>query len=349
MQLYYEVEQDSKFQQVLTKIAGDAGTEVTLTAAKKFNSDPGILPKLTELASEGSFPLSFPKALSLKEYLHQHPNTLPRLPSIRDVQLEKRVFAHIGTVEQSKSFESYERLEYVGDSCIEFVARRLVYHFFPYALEGKMSRICQELVCNETLSKYSCAYGLDERLQLPSNYFESGAHDFSQKFTKLCGDIFEAYCAAVVEADTTNGFQVIRAWLECLWKPILLKHQNKVQMDPDAKVKLMQKLGGKGIKVEFVDEGEKPEKGLTIYSIGVYITGWGWQKEHLGTGTGESKKEAGMWAATHAVTNPTTAVINAVKKQFDAQMAKERAREGGPDPKRVEMLEQAYKSIKYGF
>ena len=55
-----------------------------------------------------------------------------------------------------------------------------------------------------------------------------------------------------------------------------------------------------------------------------------------------------MWAATRALTNPSTALIAAVKKEFDVQVAAEREKEGGPDPKRIEMLEMVFKRVDVG-
>lgn len=348
-QLCYEAEHDSTFAKELSKVAGDGVTQAAQALAKSINSEKPLLSKLTRMTPDGSARISpLPVFPSLAEYLDQCPNSLPILPPILDPKVENMVFTLVSNVHHAEQVQSYERLEYLGDSYIEMCARRLAYQYFPHQMEGELSQLCQTLVKNATLSRFSFAYGFDDRLKLQKGFFESGSKDFKQKFQKIYGDVFEAYAAALVVADPENGFHVLERWLTILWKPILLKHQNRVPFDPDAKLKLTQKLAGKGIKIEWVDEGEKPFKGGAIFTVAVYITGWGWQKERLGSGKGESKKEAGMWASTEALTNPSTAVIAAVKKEFDAQVAEERAKEGGPDPKRIELLEKAFKGIDCG-
>ena len=347
-QLSYEAEHDSNFAEELTKIAGDAVTQTAQALARSIRSDQTVLSKLIQRTPDGTPRVSLlPVYPTLEQYLEQHPDSLPMLPPILDPAIEKQVFSHAANVDAWNLLKSYERLEYLGDSYIEIIARRLAYQYFPDWMEGRLSTLCQELVRNETLSRFSFAYGFDDRLKLPHNFMDSQSKDFRQKFSKMFGDVFEAYAAAVVLTDPANGFHVLERWMTCLWKPILLKHQHKVPYDPDAKLKLTNKIAGKGIKIEYVDEGRKPFRGGTIYSVGVYLTGWGWQKEHLGSGKGESKKEAGMWAATEALTNPATPVISAVKKEFDAKVAAEREKEGGPDPQRIEMLEKAFKGFQY--
>lgn len=88
------------------------------------------------------------------------------------------------------------------------------------------------------------------------------------------------------------------------------------------KVQLAQAIGGKGIKIEYKDEGEpKKEKrtGLPWYTVGIYLTGWGVQNFKLGFGSALSKKEAGSKAAQAALENKKTlGRFEQKKKEFDA-------------------------------
>ena len=350
-QLSDELQRDQKLSKQINKIGGDAVAEALSTLATALNSKKSLHSELVGLTHDGSANVtSIPVFPSLEKYLEQFPNSLPQLPPILDPKIEKMVFTHVGSLTlASEATLSYERLEFVGDAYIEIIARRLGYQYFPEALEGTLAKLREELVNNATLAQFSFQYGFDERLTFPHHFIEGGANDFRARFQKMFGDVFEAYAAAIVETDPENGFHVLERWLMALWKPRLLRHRNKVPMDDEAKTKLAQKLGGKGIRVNYVDEGEQVHRGYKTFAVGVYIEGWGWQNELLGTGKGSSKKEAGMWAATNALTNPTTAVIAHIKKEFDIQVAAERAKEGGPDPKRIEMLDAAFKGVEVGF
>jgi ribonuclease-3 len=57
----------------------------------------------------------------------------------------------------------------------------------------------------------------------------------------------------------------------------------------------------------------------------VYLTGWGWTHEHLGSGVGKSISDAGMRAASQALQNPLTAQIAAVKREYDEKAERERS------------------------
>ena len=350
-QLSDEFQRDQKLSKQINKIGGDAVVGALSTLAAAISSNKTLHSSLIGLTHDGSADVTpTPTFPSLEKYLEQFPNSLPQLPPILDPKIEKMVFTHVGSLTLASEHSlSYERLEFVGDAYIEIIARRLGYQYFPEASEGGLAQLRQELVNNATLAQFSFQYGFDERLTFPQHFIEGGAKDFRARFQKMFGDVFEAYAAALVETDPENGFHVLERWLMALWKPRLLQLRNKVPMDDEAKTKLAQKLGGKGIRVNYVDEREEVHKGYITYTVGVYIDGWGWQNELLGTGEGQSKKEAGMWAATNALTNPTTAVIAHIKKEFDIQVAAERAKEGGPDPKRIEMLEAAFKGVEVGF
>ena len=349
-ELLQEVEHDSELASLLVKTGGESVAQHARNLAAAIGSPKDLVSKEVVGTSDPSPQISAPDPLpSFEEYSQKVPDALPMLPPILDPELERRVFTHIGTTSGSTLVtDSYERLEYLGDSCIEFIARRLCYHLFPEYSEGELGQLCQSLVNNETISKYSFAYGFDNRLRMPSNFFTSGSKDFAKKFTKIYGDVFEAYAAALVLSNPENGLRKLDQWMTCLWKPLLFKERNKVPVDVDAKGKLARKLLGKGIRIDYVDEDENPETGKVIYTVAAYITGWGWQHQLLGKGKAESKKAAGMLAATEALTNPSTAVIAAIKKDFDAQVAAEREKEGGPDLQKIKMLEDAYKGLEIG-
>ncbi|KAI9874151.1 MAG: hypothetical protein M1830_010138, partial [Pleopsidium flavum] len=221
---------------------------------------------------------------------------------------------------------SYERLEFLGDAYLEVIATRLIYSCFPHLSAGRMSQVREALVKNETLAEYAVGYGFDRKAQLPSSH-----QDHGKLWTKTMGDIFEAYVAAVILADPKSGFNTLEAWLADLWIPKLLQQNIAPKRNPDAKQDLARKIMGRDIKVSYVDE-RKPEvireEGKTYFHIGVYLTGWGWNHQHLGSGRGLNKVEAGTQAAIEALANtPLIDKIAAVKQAFDLQVREQRARE----------------------
>lgn len=232
---------------------------------------------------------------------NQQPPSTPDLPDIA-AQYESPVFTHQSALkppDNNNDSKSYERLEFLGDAYIELFATRLIEHKFPHLPVGKMSQLRENLVKNETLAELSSLYSFETRLKASFSLDAS-----SKGWTKIKGDMFEAYVAAVVLSDPVNGFETAEKWLVELWSPLLTEERSVPDMQ--AKVQLSAKIGGKGIRIEYVNE--RPTvflKGDQIYSMGVYLNGWGWDNQHLGSGKGNSKNAAGNYAAANALQNVT--------------------------------------------
>lgn len=259
------------------------------------------------------------------------PSTLPPLPPILDKALESVAFTHPGSLScdtASKVNISYDRLEFLGDAYIELMATRIIFPRFPRLAAGRLSQQREMLVKNETLAEYALAYGFDVKAKLPSTYNTPGK-DNRKLWLKTLGDIFEAFVAAVIISDPEQGFQIVEAWLAALWESKLgsQKREDTETVDPKAKMHLAAKLMGKGIKLNYRDEAapvEIRQEGKLIFQIGVYLTGWGWEDQHLGSGKGLNKQEAGQKAAADAMANPLAAQVASIKRDFDAQLALER-------------------------
>ena len=271
---------------------------------------------------------------------NQAPTVYPDLPPILDSSLENVPFTHAGTIQgkPGTSVASYDRLEFVGDAYIELMATRLIYSLYPQLSVGRWSQIRESLVRNDTLAEFSLAYGFDERAQVPRSHKDPAVRTRNQSegnkvwkdsegrklWTKMLGDIFEAYVAAVILSDPLQGFNTVEAWLTNLWSFKLQGEDNinNLPLDTGAKQDLARKVLGRGIKLEYRDEAV-PEmikyEGKIWYTIGAYLTGWGWENQHLGSGKGLNKSEAGNRAAMQALRNPLTAQIGAVKRDFDAK------------------------------
>ncbi|KAK0508390.1 hypothetical protein JMJ35_009474 [Cladonia borealis] len=293
------------------------------TSSKKLASTNNLLKLQSGDAKVPSY-LTLRKATSEPSPYLGNPSTLPPLPEIRDKSLVSTLFTHPGTLNGHSSTKvdtSYDRLELLGDAYIEIIATRLVFSRFPKMPAGRLSQQRELLVKNETLAEYALAYNFDEKGQLPTS-MKQGGKDSKKKWTKTMGDMFEAYVAAIVLSDPTDGFETAEGWLRLLWENKLAKQPTieTQTADPNAKVQLANKVMGKDIKLHYRDEAPPQElrkEGKLIFQIGVYLTGWGWENTRLGTGKGLSKQEAGAKAAADALVNPLTAQVASVKIRFN--------------------------------
>lgn len=202
--------------------------------------------------------------------------------------------AHLTTQEMT-----YDRLEFLGDAYIEVMATRLIWGSYKSLSAGRMSQIRELLVKNETLNEYALQYNFDKRLKAQEFQRED-----PRRWLKIVADVFEAYVAAVILSDPVNGFKSAEEWLVRLWQP-KLKDVKATVPNLKAKEELARKVMARGIKLDYRDEApmEQLKGGMQTYFIGVYLTGWGWENLHLGSGTGLSKVAAGNEAAAAALEN----------------------------------------------
>lgn len=202
---------------------------------------------------------------------------------------------------------------------------------------------------NLTLAEFALAYGFDKRAKLGNLFVKDQA-----TMTKIHGDMFEAYVAAVVLSDPENGVERAAEWLKILWGQKLKKEivQEEIrgkeikvsnpmwklvgdareaakQTAPlNPKDQLQRLLASKGVKLEYKDIGpatkDRTNK-LPLFTVGVYLHGWGENGKQLGRGSANGKKDAGMKAAEEALRDKKMMAGYMEKKRiFDEQMELER-------------------------
>src|SRR3546814_540674 len=69
-----------------------------------------------------------------------------------------------------------ERLEFLGDAILNFVAGEALFERFPLAREGQLSRLRARLVKGETLAVLARGFDLGEYLRLGSGELKSEEH-----------------------------------------------------------------------------------------------------------------------------------------------------------------------------
>ncbi|CAO1602334.1 MAG: hypothetical protein LQ349_007118 [Xanthoria aureola] len=253
-----------------------------------------------------------------------HGPQLPQLPNILDPSVAKNAFTHVGTLNAHAPVSaSYERLEFLGDSYLGFLAAQTVHARYPNFDPGKLSQARQLLVCNSTFARFSTQYKFNKRAQLPA---EIRAQESSRGklWTKTMGDLFEAYVGAVITSDPDHGYATIDAWMSELWEPLLSAQVESDEINRNAKQELSVKIMTKGTKITYPDDGPVQKsslKGRDVYSVKVCYTGLGYQDFWLGAGKGSSKAEAGYVAATQALQHPELPDIMAKKKEQDVTNA----------------------------
>jgi ribonuclease-3 len=237
------------------------------------------------------------------------------LPPILDDKLELAVFTHPALGNNNNM--TYDRLEILGDAYIELIATKLVWERFPDLPAGRVSQIRELLVKNETLSGFAESLGFDRKVSVPANY-----NTPSKRWTKIKGDVFEAYVAAVILSDPVCGYEIAQHWLTGLWMPLLrnLGHQ---KAELRCKEALAKKIMGKNVKLEYIEERPSIQQkgGTQTFFVALYLTGWGWEKKFLGSGQGLSKAAAGDEAARVILSDtPLLLEIMSAKESWESRI-----------------------------
>ena len=107
-----------------------------------------------------------------------------------------------------------ERLEFLGDSILNFVIAEALFEHYPKAREGELSRLRASLVKGDTLADAARAIELGDYLNLGSGELKSGGF----RRDSILADALEALLAAVY---LDSDFATCRALIRRLFGPQL--------------------------------------------------------------------------------------------------------------------------------
>ena len=183
--------------------------------------------------------------------------------------------------------ESYERLEFLGDSVLGFLAAEFLYEHEPAVPEGRMTRLRAELVCEQSLYGVAMRLGISENMRLGRSAERTG----ERKRQSILADMVEALLAAVY---LDGGMEPARKFVReellesaDLSEECALDHKSALQ-------ELLQKNGECSIQYrELSESGPDHNK---VFTFCVEIDG-----VICGEGSGRTKKEAEQSAAGKAL------------------------------------------------
>ena len=90
-----------------------------------------------------------------------------------DYQFEDETLLQRALTHRSKSADNYERLEFLGDSVLNFTISAELYGRYPNVAEGELTRLRANLVKKETLALLAREMGLGDFLSLGSGELKS--------------------------------------------------------------------------------------------------------------------------------------------------------------------------------
>ena len=131
----------------------------------------------------------------------------------KDKQLLQQALTH-----RSAGFPNNERLEFLGDSVLNFIVASHLFLHFPQASEGELTRIRAKWVCESTLAEIAANFSLQKHLILGQGEKKGGGAYRSS----ILADALEAFIGAMyLESGMPTCEQVVLSWYrsgkETLW------------------------------------------------------------------------------------------------------------------------------------
>ena len=184
---------------------------------------------------------------------------------------------------------SNERMEFLGDSILNLIVGEYLYHHYPRAEEGDLTKMRSRLVNRKALAAYAKAIGLADFI-LTSPSASSG---LGKGQDTIAADTFEALIAAIY---MDGGFDAARRFVE---RRVLsaMKSGAVVTADENYKSMLLEyaQANGLGIPRYTIVLEEGPDHDRT-FTVEVALS-----DGRRGRGKGKNKKEAEQAAAARAI------------------------------------------------
>ena len=210
--------------------------------------------------------------------------------TFKQKELLKKALTHTSYAYEKK-VDSNEKLEFLGDSILEFLSSKYLFENYPNLKEGEMTKVRATVVCEKSLHKIAQKHNFSDFLYLGKSEQVTGG----KNRPAILADSVEAVIAAIyIDGGLEKAEKFITENLKDEIE-IATKHVG----DKDYKTVLQEKLQEHGdVKIEYEITKEIGPDHDKSFEAQVSLNG-----KVLAKGKGKSKKEAHMEAAKKALEN----------------------------------------------
>ncbi|MBX9704716.1 MAG: ribonuclease III [Gammaproteobacteria bacterium] len=186
--------------------------------------------------------------------------------------------------------ENNERLEFLGDSIVNFVVADLLYKDKRRAQEGDLSRFRAALVNRDGLAELAAQFKLSDYLRMGTGELQSGGY----LRPSILSDTLEAIVAAIyLDSDMATCYNVISAWF--IPRIASIESINDLK---DSKTQLQEYAQARKLKLPEYElthsEGRQHQQTFHVTCVIAELN-------ISGQGTGESRRKAEQAAAQHCL------------------------------------------------
>lgn len=206
----------------------------------------------------------------------------------KDIKLLQNALTHTSYAYEH-GVPSNEKLEFLGDSILEFVSSEYMYNKYQNLQEGQLTKVRATVVCGKSLYNVAKKHNFGDFMYLGKSELKTSEN----KRTAILEDSVEAVIAAIF---IDGGLEQAKKFIIDNLKDaidIATKHVG----EKDYKTVLQEELQKNGeVKIEYTIIGETGPDHDKTFEAEVSLNG-----KVLAKGKGKSKKEAEMQAAKKAL------------------------------------------------
>lgn len=202
---------------------------------------------------------------------------------IKDLSLYQRAFTHKSALKEYEQFtESFETLEFMGDSVLGFIITKFLFDRHEEKQEGFLTKARTKLVRSETLADIALKLGLNDLVVMD----EKGMRNSWNNNPKILEDVFEALVGAIyMDLGLLHAKQfVLRIYQDPKYIDL-----NSIMIDDNFKDKLMRYCQVNNLPL--------PEYRVVSHEDGVFFIDAIVNNQFAGRGYAKSKKQAEQLAA----------------------------------------------------
>lgn len=188
-----------------------------------------------------------------------------------------------------EKYETYERLEFLGDAVLDLVITEIIFERFPTEDEGFMTKLRAKLVKGDTLANLAGDLDLNEILEIGERAKGQGI----ELSKSVLSDVFESLIAAVY---LTEGYRRTFQFVESVIDKHLDLNQISITVDNFKSVLLEFTQAHKLSLPQYRVISETGPGHDKTFEVAVAVEG-----KDCGTGKGKNKKQAEQIAAKKAI------------------------------------------------
>jgi ribonuclease-3 len=209
--------------------------------------------------------------------------------TFKDQNLLTTSLTHRSCLNNPKTTDSYERLEFLGDAILEKMISVFLYNKYPYKMEGFLTAARSATVRTESLSAISTKYGFHKYIKMSKGEESTGG----RSNPSILEDVIESLIGALY---LDGGPEAAQAFFD----QFILPNANQTISEDklkDPKSLFQEKVQAKGLTSPIYQtiNATGPDHSK-IFEVSVIVN-----DKPIATGTGKNKQEAEQQAAEKAL------------------------------------------------